>query len=254
MGERVWDPYLTEQDKAHIAATARGTRRVGFGEKPALVIIDMYRAVFGDEPLPLLESIKEWPSSCGMMAWNSLPAFQEVLEAARAADVPIIYITGLDDGANMEPWAKGARNGGRSTAERDEAAQDRWNRRFDIVDEIAPLPGETILRKSAPSAFWGTPLIAQLTAHNVDTVIAVGESTSGCLRASVVDGCSSRFRMIVPEECAFDRHEATHALNLFDMNQKYADVLPVSEVVAYLQSLGQPEAEPVLAVATSSTR
>ena len=247
MSERVWDKFLTEQDKEHIAATGRGERRVGFGSKPALVIIDMYRAVFGDEPLPLLESVKEWPSSCGMMAWNSLPAFQEVLQAARDADIPVIYITGLDDGANMEPWAKGARNGGRKAPTRDAAAEDRWKRRFDIVDEIAPEPGETILKKSAPSAFWGTPLIAQLTANNVDTVIAVGESTSGCLRASVVDGCSSRFRMIVPEECAFDRHETTHALNLFDMNQKYADVLPLAEVVEYLKALPQAQAEPVLA-------
>lgn len=247
MGERVWDTYLTEQDKAHIAATARGERKMGFGSKPALVIIDVYRAVFGDEPQPLLEAIKEWPSSCGMAGWNALPAFQEMLEAARDADIPVIYITGLDDGANMEPWAKGARNGGRSAKQRDEAAEDRWRRRFDIVDEIAPLPGETIIKKSSPSAFWGTPLIAQLTAHKVDTVIAVGESTSGCLRASVVDGCTYRFRMIVPEECAFDRHEATHALNLFDMNQKYADVLPLGEVVAYLKGLKQ--AEPVLAAA-----
>ena len=68
----------------------------------------------------------------------------------------------------------------------------------------------------------------------VDAIIACGESTSGCVRASVVDGCTNRYRMIVVEECVFDRHEAPHAINLFDMNQKYADVLPLAEVLEHL--------------------
>jgi len=99
------------------------------------------------------------------------------------------------------------------------------------------LPGEAVLKKVAPSSFWGTPLAAHLNYNDVDTVIAVGESTSGCLRATVVEGTSHRFRMIVAEECSFDRHESAHAMNLFDMNQKYADVLPLAEVVEYLRSL-----------------
>ena len=66
----------------------------------------------------------------------------------------------------------------------------------------------------------------------------MGESTSGCVRASVVDGCTNRYRMIVVEEGVFDRHEATHAINLFDMNQKYADVVPLAEVLEYLGEWG----------------
>jgi nicotinamidase-related amidase len=119
----------------------------------------------------------------------------------------------------------------------DPVERDRQLRRGDIIDELAPLPGEAVLRKVAPSAFWGTPLAAHLNYNDVDTVIAVGESTSGCLRATVVEGTAYRFRMIVAEECAFDRHETAHAMNLFDMHQKYADVLPLTEVVAYLRSL-----------------
>ncbi|MFN0070253.1 MAG: isochorismatase family protein, partial [Chloroflexota bacterium] len=98
--------------------------------------------------------------------------------------------------------------------------------------------------KVAPSAFWGTPLAAHLNYNDVDTVIAVGESTSGCLRATVVEGTSHRFRMIVAEECSFDRHESAHAMNLFDMHQKYADVLPLDEVVAHLRTL-RPSADSV---------
>jgi nicotinamidase-related amidase len=100
-----------------------------------------------------------------------------------------------------------------------------------------------VLRKSAPSAFWGTPLVGHLNFLGVDTVIACGESTSGCVRASVVEGCTYRFNMIVPEECVYDRHQATHAINLFDMNHKYADVIPTSEVLDYLRML-QADAAP----------
>src|SRR5205823_4644308 len=107
--------------------------------------------------------------------------------------------------------------------------------RYDIVPQVAPIEGEVVLRKSAPSAFNGTPLLAHLTYLGVDTLIVGGESTSGCVRASVVDGCSYRYKMIVVEECVFDRHQAPHAMNLFDMHQKYADVLSLAAVEAHLR-------------------
>ena len=94
------------------------------------------------------------------------------------------------------------------------------------------------MHKSSPSAFWGTPLAGHLSYLGIDTIITTGESTSGCVRASVVDGCTNRYRMIVVEECVFDRHQATHALNLFDMNQKYADVLPLGVVLEYMAAWG----------------
>jgi maleamate amidohydrolase len=235
VAERVWDRFLTEQDKLHIAASGDRKRRVGFGKKTALVIVDMYRGVFGDKPEPLLEAIKTWPGSCGLAAWDTLPAFQTLLAEARAADIPIVHVTAMDQ-AGVEGWSV-RRGTPKPKLPDDPAERDRQLRRADIVDELAPLPGEAIIRKVTPSAFCGTPLLAHLNFNDIDTVIAVGESTSGCLRATVVDGTSYRLRMIVAEECSFDRHEGPHAMNLFDMHQKYADVLPLSEVVAYLRSL-----------------
>ena len=126
----------------------------------------------------------------------------------------------------------------------DPAAADRLRRQYDIIPEVGPLEGEVVLRQTAPSAFFGTPLAAQLNYLGVDTLIVAGESTSGCVRASVVEGTSYRFRMIVVEECVFDRHEAAHAINLFDMNQKYADVIPTAEVLEYLRSW-KPEEEEI---------
>jgi nicotinamidase-related amidase len=230
MSERVWDRFLTEQDKAHVAM--KPPRSIGFGKKPALVLIDLYRWVFGDKPQPILEAIKDWPGNCGQTAWNAIPHIQALLSTAREVGIPIIHISGLG-GAGVDEWSFRRDAGTRQLSPEE---QDRRNRKFDIVDEVEPRLGEAVLRKLSPSAFWGTPLVAHLNQFGIDTVIACGESTSGCVRASVVDGTTYRFRMIVAEECVFDRHEACHAINLFDMNQKYADVLPLKEIIKYLRS------------------
>jgi len=231
MAERVWDHFLTEQDKATLVN--KPPRPIGFGERPALLLIDLYRWVFGDKPEPVVEAIKTWPGSCGFAGWNALPYIQKLLAKAREVEIPVIHVTGLD-GVNVAPWA--FRRDGAKRATMDNEELDRVRRKFDIVDEVKPIPGETVLKKTSPSAFWGTPLVGHLNFLGVDTIITCGESTSGCVRASVVDGTTNRIRMIVAEECVFDRHEACHAINLFDMNQKYADVLPLDEILKYLDA------------------
>lgn len=249
---RIWDRYLTDMDKAHLAMSQ--DRRVGFGSRPALLLIDLYRAVFGDKPEPLLEAVKTWPSSHGMAGWNALPHIQRLLEASRAAQIPVIHITMLTE-SGMLGWYDAAHrdSGGRAGlgrgAQLDAAALDRKKRSADIVDEVAPVAGEVVLKKTAPSSFWGTPLAGHLTFHGVDTLIVAGEATSGCVRASVVEAASHRYRVQVVEECCFDRHEATHALNLFDMHQKYADVIPVNDAVSWLGAYRAPAKakEPALA-------
>jgi nicotinamidase-related amidase len=228
MTARIWEPFLTPQDRAHIASSP--DRRVGFGDKPAVLLIDLYRWVFGDEPKPLLEAVKTWPGSCGLAAWDAVPHLQHLLGMAREIGLPVVHVTGLED-SGMLGWGEAAHSGrGRGTT----TAEQRRGR-YDIIPQLQPIPGEVMLRKSTPSAFNGTPLLAHLNYLGVDTLIVGGESTSGCVRASVVDGCSYRFRVIVVEECVFDRHEAAHAMNLFDMHQKYADVLSFAEVEAHLR-------------------
>jgi nicotinamidase-related amidase len=230
MVTRVWDRFLTEQDQAHLAL--RQHHPIGFGQRPALLLIDLYRWVFGDQPQPLLEAVQTWPASCGLAAWNALPHLQALLKAARHAAIPIVHVTGLDqEQSGVQGWSVRRET---AAADRSPAALDRRKRRWDIIDEVAPLPGEAVLRKTSPSAFWGTPLLGHLNYLGVDTIFTCGESTSGCVRASVVDGCTNRYRMVVVEECVFDRHEAAHAINLFDMHQKYADVRSLAEVLAWL--------------------
>jgi maleamate amidohydrolase len=234
MSERVWDSFLTEQDRAHQAIQTPRTR--GFGSAPALLLIDVYRSVFGDRPEPLLDAITRWPSSCGLVAWEALPHIQALLAGARTAGIPVVHITGLPE---MPSWRE-ARGGG--VAEEDpEVGIARRAEGYAILDEVAPRPGEMVLRKAAPSAFWGTPLVGWLRQLGVDSLLVCGESTSGCVRATVVDACAHRFKVTVAEECVFDRTEAAHAINLFDMAQKYADVLPVAEVTDFLSRRGAVE-------------
>jgi nicotinamidase-related amidase len=101
----------------------------------------------------------------------------------------------------------------------------------EIIEEVRPLPGEAVIVKAAPSAFWGTPLIAHLNQLKVDTVILAGMATSGCVRATAVDGAANRLKMMVVEECVFDRIEASHALSLFDIDQKYGDVVSLAKTL-----------------------
>jgi maleamate amidohydrolase len=234
MGERVWDRFLTEQDKAHLALSR--DRRVGFGSRPALLFIDLYRWVFGDEPEGLLEGVKRWPGHCGMAGWEALPHIQTLLHTAREVGIPVIHVTGLHPAdCGVPGWHEAAHRDATRPTTVDPAMADRVRRQFDIVDEVAPMPGEVVLRKTSPSAFWGTPLAGHLNYLDVDTLLVCGESTSGCVRASVVDGCTHRYRMMVVEEGVFDRHQACHAINLFDMHQKYADVIPLAEALDYLR-------------------
>jgi maleamate amidohydrolase len=223
----VWDTFLSEQDREHFE-TAPPRPRFGFGSNPVIISIDNYRSAVGDEPLPLLESVRKWPGSTGLTGWEALEKTAMLFERARASDIPIVHITGLaEEDSGVKGWSRGRAG---TDALKDATAVERHARRFDIVEQAAPLPGEVILHKAAPSAFFGTLLMAHLNALGADTLIVCGESTSGCVRASVIDGRSYRFNVVVVEDCVYDRHEASHAINLFDMNQKYADVLSLAEV------------------------
>src|SRR4051812_12318688 len=95
MAGRIWDAFLTERDAAR-AALQPATRK-GAGTRPALVLVDLYRSVFGDTPQPLLDAIGDWPNSCGLVGWEALPRIRYLLDACREAGLPVLHITGLDD-------------------------------------------------------------------------------------------------------------------------------------------------------------
>jgi nicotinamidase-related amidase len=105
------------------------------------------------------------------------------------------------------------------------------------VPEIAPRQRDVLLPKKHPSAFFGTPLASYLIDLQVDSLVVTGCTTSGCVRASVVDAFAYNFKCTVPIECVYDRSATSHAVNLFDMASKYAEVIPVSQVMQHIASL-----------------
>ncbi len=222
----VWEDVIDDEIRA---ITANYAARVGLRDRPALLCIDNYNAVFGDDPsAPLLEAIKRFPHSCGPAAWQALDPTLALLKAARAAGIPIIHTT-RDDRAHApgSPMA--------STKRRAAGTDPAWDHAF--FAPLAPAAGELVIYKPRASVFFATPLGSHLTQLDVNTVIICGNSTSGCIRASVSEAYMRGLRVGIVEECVFDRNHLSHKVNLYDMNTKYGDAMFLDEVLAYLSSL-----------------
>jgi nicotinamidase-related amidase len=202
------------------------------GERAALLMIDNWEVLLGERPLPVREAAALWPRSMGEPAWRAVANIKTLLAEARSRHLPVVHTTMLTGAFAARDWYSGTRapNAARAFMSAGTAAANP----FEIMADLAPIAGEVLIEKTGPSAFAGTPLVSVLQQNRVDTLLVCGESTSGCIRATVVDAATLGFRTIVVEECVYDRHEACHAINLFDMHQKYADVLPVEDVLAWV--------------------
>lgn len=221
MTEHVWDSLLTQQDRDVIskggfdesgAAAAWESR--GLGDNPVLLVIDIQKKNAGPNK-PIVEAMEASDSATAMgeIAWKAVENIQELLTVARENNVPVIYTRSVPP-----------------------AYDDPTHPDLDIVDPISPMEGDLVLDKSYASPFYRTDILTRLISDDVDTVITVGGSTSGCIRATVVDAQSHGFNVIVPQECVFDRIEASHLVGLLDIWMKYGEVMERSEVEEYLQS------------------
>jgi len=230
---QVWDKFLTARDKGVWKASGYGINN-GFGQRPALLVVDMSYGFTGDKSEPLLESIKKWHNSCGEAAWQTIPVINALTHAFRAKRLPVIYTTGSfrPDGWDMGSmlW-KNRRTG---------VAPEHIRPNVDpnqIINKIAPQPQDIVLLKQKPSAFLGTNLLNYLVLLQCDSIVVTGTTTSGCVRATAVDAYSYNYRVIVVENAVSDRFELSHAASLFDMQVKYADVVPSVTVLEYVGSL-----------------
>lgn len=230
----IWDAYLSEAER-RLIADAGYTQRMGWGDRPALIVIDVNYNFTGDRPLPAEQSLREWPNSCGLAAWEALPQINRLLDAAHRRGVPVFFATDdfREDGWNVGSWRWKTRRIDEDTSN----TSRRTVSGSEIHADLERHPSDIIIRKLKPSAFNGTALRQLLTLLKVDTVIVTGTTTSGCVRATAVDAFSDNLRVIVPEEACFDRLPTSHAMSLFDLNAKYADVIPVAETVSHLESL-----------------
>lgn len=190
--------------------------RIGCGRVPGLLVVDFVNGfvdprAFGGGNIP-----------------EAVARTRTLLAAARAAAVPVAHtrIVFAEDGSDHNVFVRKVPTLA-SLTEHAPAAQ--------IVDALAPLPGELVVRKRLPSAFFGTALAEWYAAAGVDTLFVAGCTTSGCVRASVVDAMSAGFRPMVVVDCVGDRAPEPHAANLFDLGQKCADLVSCDEAVAELE-------------------
>jgi len=221
-----WDEVIGEEEQRAYAAAGFG-RPSGLGSRPALLIIDIQYRTVGTRREPFWEAIKEFPTSCGEVGWKAVDALVPLLALFREKGWPVLY-------PHVAP--KQAYDGGR-LAEKVPAIMGISAKGYEFVAEVAPQPEDILLPKKHPSAFFGTALCSHLIDKRVDTVIVTGCTTSGCVRGTVVDAFSLNFKVAVPQECVYDRGATSHAVNLFDIGQKYADVLPVTDLMVQLRSI-----------------
>jgi maleamate amidohydrolase len=220
-----WDDIISEDEQRAYRAAGFG-RPSGLGHRPALLIIDVQYRTTGTEPRPFWESLKEFPTSCGDVAWKAVGQIEKLLALFRARGWPVLY-------PHVSP--KQGFDAGR-LADKVPAIMTVGQRGYDFVAEIAPQDGDILLPKKHPSAFFGTPLASYLINLQADTLVVTGCTTSGCVRGSVVDAFAYNFRVAVPHDAVYDRSQTSHAVNLFDMAEKYADVMSTDELVERLRS------------------
>lgn len=214
----IWDGLLTEQDRAVIieagydqqGATLWNSRQLG--QHPALMLIDM-QVMFIGPNLPILEAIRDYRTAMGSIAWRSLKYIIPFVDAVRELGFPIIYTRLIPQDRTV----------------RDPALQ--------IIEPLKPKAGDAVFDKPYTSAFFDTDLFDYLDQASVDTLIVAGNSTSGCVRAAVVDARQLGFHPLVPVECVFDRVEASHKITLLDIWMKYGTLMPVEQVLNYLREL-----------------
>ena len=229
MSAKVWDG-LIPQDEVDAYEAAGFGRASGVGSRPALLIIDVQYRTVGTEPKPFWESIKEFPTSCGDVGWSAVTQIEKLVAQFREKGWPIIY-----------PYVAPKENfdTGRLAA-KVPALMGVAAKGYEFVPPVAPQPGDILLPKRHPSAFFGTPLVSYLVERGIDTLVVTGCTTSGCVRGSVVDGFANNYRVLVPHDAVYDRSRTSHLVNLFDMNAKYADVMSTDEALVALGDIAAP--------------
>ena len=223
---RPWDGIISEDEQKAYRAAGFG-KPTGMGTRPALLIIDVQYRTTGTVEKPFWEAIKEFPTSCGDVAWNVVRNIQPILALFREKNWPVLY-------PHVAP--KKAYDGGRLAA-KVPSIMTIPEKGYEFVEEVAPVDGDILVPKKQPSAFFGTALTSHLIDVDADTLVVTGCTTSGCVRSSVVDAFAYNFRIAVPEDGVYDRSKVSHAVNLFDMSEKYADVMPSADLLKNLSDI-----------------
>lgn len=223
MAELHWRTVMPEKDRQIYEAAGFG-EALEFGRSPAVMIIDVVGSFAAPAGSDIFESIKEYRTSCGENGVQAIEHMARLLDVARGNDVPVVYTKGNV----VDKYYSGDSVKGTKPEDVDHIYG------APIVPAIAPRETEYVVEKAKASAFFGTPLSSYLQREGIDTLLVCGTSTSGCVRASVVDAFSHGYKVFVIEECVFDRSDMSHAVNLFEMNAKYASVISFEQALDYV--------------------
>ena len=223
-----WAPYVSAEDEALYEQAGFG-RTAGLGARPALLVIDVQYRTVGHHRVPIAEAMLEYPTATGDRGWSAVDTISRLLASARASGVPVLFPHVAPKSATTPG---GFRGKSPSLASPDLAA-------YEFVAEAAPVEGEILVPKDHPSAFFATALLTHLIQLGVDTVILAGCTTSGCVRASAVDAFSNGFKVGVVGDGVYDRTPTAHAVSLFDLSSKYADILDGATASAYFESVAR---------------
>ena len=218
------EPWIDVVDAPARALLAHRSVPPFAGRRPAVLAVDLYDLVYDGGNRPVRELIDQYPASCGEHAWRALAPTVELYRQARAHGVPIVHVT-YDTRRETDP--RGIHPTNRKRRQPDLAL-------YKIKDELAPAEGELVVYKKRASAFFGTPTSAFLNELGADSLIIVGESTSGCVRSSVVEAWSLGYPVAVVADCVFDRCDLTQQASLFDMHLKYATVMDLGAACEYM--------------------
>ena len=235
---RRWEEIIPEADWALYQKLGYGAKQ-SYGTRPALLIIDVTRGFVGSKPLPVMEAVDEYKASCGEAAWEALENIKTLLADCRARHIPVIFTA---NDAITQQFCTGSTKppAGSSKTVNSGNLQARLEG-YEIVPDIEPLASELVINsKTKANAFTGTPLLSCLQSMGIDSLLVAGCTTSGCVRATVVDAWTNSYPCFVVEECVFDRFEISHLVSLFDLNAKYADVITQKEALDYVAKVGIP--------------
>ncbi len=222
-----WDHVISQEEQQATYAAGFG-RSSGIGSHPALLIIDVQYRTIGTTPKPFADAIKEFPTSCGEVGWKAMANIARLLAEFRRNGWPVLY-------PHVAPKNKATDSG--RLAQKVPAIMEVAAKGYDFPAEVAPREGDVLIPKKHPSAFFATPLASHLIDLGADTLVVTGCTTSGCVRGSVVDAFAYNWRVLVPRDAVYDRSPTSHAVNLFDMAAKYADVCTMEEVLDKLRSV-----------------
>jgi len=223
-----WTGVISAEEQDAYRAAGFG-RKTGLGTRPALLIIDVQYRTVGTRPMPFREAIREFPTSCGEVGWRAVAQIEQLLALFRAKGWPVLY----PHVSPKESFDKGR------LSDKVPGIMDIPMQGYDFVLEVAPRAGDVLVPKKHPSAFFGTPLASYLIGQGADTVVVTGCTTSGCVRGSVVDAFAYNFRVAVPHDAVYDRGLTSHAVNLFDISEKYADVMSTGALIEALGAVNR---------------